>query len=108
MPDPLWFKDHAGKAWDLNDPDTYTGSWFPHERFEAHTCDELRVTVQAEVGLALYYMLCVHPTVPWGDQRERVVKLGSVFEQEFRDHVHERMWLLGKLFVILDETENMC
>jgi len=105
------FKDHMGKTWDLADPKTYEDSWFPLSRFSGHTCDELRIAVETEVGLSLYYMGCLYPNLNWGKQHRRVVDFGRTFAREILDNSdlrNDRIWLLAKLFAILDETENQC
>lgn len=103
------YTDAGGQYWDLNDPKTYEGSWFP-EDCRSMAAHELRRRIKHEIGVSLYYMICANKS-DFGcnsDQYHRVVQFGKHFARESReqDRLRNVAWLRKQLFMILDETEN--
>ena len=105
---PHLYTDRVGVAWDLNDPETYTKSWLPN-KFAKKGARGLRRAVEDTIGYALHYMICAYPEWP-RDQYTRIVEFGKHFAREVRepDRYENKEWLRKQLFLILDETENMC
>ena len=103
------FRDREGHDWDLNDPKTYTDSWFP-EKYLSLEAHELRAEVHHQIGFSLFYMICAHPSIGWKDQYPRIVEFGKHFARESRetDRFSNVNWLRKQLFLILDENENHC
>jgi len=104
---PDWYQAEGGNV-DLNDPATYTDTWFP-KKYLAYDVDDLRTEVHDAIAFSLYYSTILHPD--WDRaQHQRVVGFAIAFAREVRepDRFRNRDWLLKQLFLIRDETENQC
>ena len=104
-----YFKDRSGINWDLNDPKTYSDSWFP-DKYLNLKANELRSEIVNQIGFSLFYMICAHHGINWKDQYSRIVEFGKHFARESReeDRFDNVDWLRKQLFLILDENENQC
>lgn len=104
---PDWYQSSVELV-DLNDPATYTDTWFP-KHYLAWDVHDLRHEVHNQIAFSLYYMTILHPD--WDrKQYERVIGFARAFARESRepDRWTNREWLLKQLFLIRDETENQC
>lgn len=93
---------------DLNDPETYSNSWFP-KKFLAFSAEQLRDEIRRQLQYALYYMTIWNPGFD-KDQHSRIEHFARHFEREVKepDRWTNKQWLLKRLFMIRDQTSNLC
>ena len=90
-----------GEIVDLDNPETY--SHLPK------TTKELRQTMFAEIGMAYTYMYFWHKKVfKKSSQTERVNLLIKNFADNERENYSNVLWYQEQIFLLQDETENMC
>ena len=108
----------SGLEVDLDDPATYK-----HLPSDCKVLDDLMFK---EIGQAICYMDYFHPEIyrvssssnilnqihgkgyDTGGQRERVMELIKDFCENRQNHYNDVLWLQEQVFLIQDETENMC
>ena len=99
------FKTSMFGTYDLDDTATY--------KHLPDTRDELRDRIFRKIGYAHCYMDFWHPEIyvnkaSDGGQRLRIKKLIKEFTDNETDNYENIMWYKEQLFILEDETENMC
>lgn len=93
-----------GEEVDLDNPETF--SYLPDDP------KQLDDMMFKEIGQALVYMDFFHPR--WftegkdGGQRKKVMERIKYFADNRKEHYGDVKWLKEQVFLIQDETENMC
>lgn len=102
------YQDCNGTIWDLDDPNTFEKE--PNfSQYLSMDAFELRENVTEEVMRALWYMQCLRPYHDgYNGQLARIIEFGKAFEMECKQHLQDVPWLRKQLFLIRDETENLC
>jgi uncharacterized FlgJ-related protein len=89
---------HCGIV-DLDDDSTYS--------YMSKDIDVLRKQIHQEIGYYYCYVNYWHN--PWcAKQEARVELLIEKYTKEWRDNINDLRWHQETLYIILDETENMC
>ena len=95
------YQDSFGDVIDLNNPETYKD--YPS------TIEGVDKEIMATIGYYYYYVKFKYPDIfKKEEQKKRVKKLIQNYTDNRKENEDNLLWFQKQLFLLLDETENMC